>query len=135
MLQRDRENLGSGRRGRQQKKHSFSDFSDEIEKEKGKTFLHTYLYSGMTAQIKVKFSGMCDSNVHRCSSRYIATLANLFFFIRTEEPGVMSFLNNNEGDAGLVVCFELHARFTDSQELVSQHLSMKSNIRTSLTLS
>ena len=42
--------------------------------------------------------------------------------VGTEEPGVMSLLHNNEGDARFIAVLQLHAGLTDRAELMMQHL-------------
>ncbi|RNA31903.1 hypothetical protein BpHYR1_001805 [Brachionus plicatilis] len=67
------------------------------------------LDAGVTTQVKVKLGGMSDASVD-CGSRwYVATLAALFLSVGTKESCMMSLLNGNECDAGLIATLQFHA--------------------------
>lgn len=77
----------------------------------------------MRAEIKVEFGWMGDSGVDGRSGRDVARLARLLLLVGAEQPGVMAFLDNDEGDSGLVIRFEFNASFTNGCQLVLQHLT------------
>ena len=72
----------------------------------------------MGAEVEVKLSRMRDPHIHRSSSGNVATLADLFLLVGTEEPRVVPLLHHNERDARTVVLLQLHARLPDCQQLV-----------------
>ena len=49
----------------------------------------------MGAEVEVKLSRMRDPHIHRSSSGNVATLADLFLLVGTEEPRVMPLLHHN----------------------------------------
>ena len=65
---------------------------------------------------------MSDADVDRCSGRNVSGLSGLFFLVWAEESGVMALLNDDEGDAGLVVGLQLDAGLTNGGQLVLQNL-------------
>ena len=77
-----------------------------------------YLDSLVRTEIEVKLSWMCDSNINSCSSWNVSRLSGLLFFIRAEEPGVVAFLDYDEGDAGFVVGLEFDAGLPNSCQFV-----------------
>lgn len=76
----------------------------------------------MAAQIEIKLSRMSDTDVDRRSGRYVTTLPALFLLVGAEQPRVVSFLHNDEGDAWLVIGLEFYARLSDRRQLVLQQL-------------
>lgn len=76
------------------------------------------LDSLMGAKVEVEFCGMGDPDVHGGSRRNVSTFSALFFFVCAEKSGMMTFLNHNEGDAGLVIWFKLNASLPDGGKLV-----------------
>jgi len=76
------------------------------------------LDSLMGAKVEVEFCGMGDTDVHGGSGRNVSTFSALFFFVCAEKSGMMTFLNHNEGDAGLVIWFKLNASLPDGGKLV-----------------
>ena len=84
-----------------------------------------YLNASMGAEVEVKLCWMSDALVHSCSSRNVATLACLISTVSTEEAGVVTFLDNNECDAWLVVSLQLHAGRTHCTQLMGKNLFRK----------
>lgn len=82
----------------------------------------TYLNTRVRAQVEIKFSRMSDSHIDGSAGRDVPTLANLLPLISTEEPGVMSFLDNNERNARPIVVFQCHTGRADGQQFMSQDL-------------
>ncbi|KAK2174076.1 hypothetical protein NP493_830g00026 [Ridgeia piscesae] len=60
------------------------------------------LDASVTAQVEVKLSRMCDSDIDCRPGGDVSTLANLVLAVGTEQPRVVTFLHHDEGDAGLV---------------------------------
>jgi len=89
----------------------------------------------MRAKIEVELSWMANSNIDSCTSWNIARLSNLVVLVLAEQserknlftvtyeyskPRMMSFLNDYEGDTGLIRRLQLDASFSDSPQLVSK---------------
>lgn len=67
----------------------------------------------MTAQVEVELKGVGDICVHCCSCWDVPTLPNPLVLVCTEETGVMPFLDDNVGDARLVILFQFDAGISD----------------------
>ena len=61
----------------------------------------------MRAEIEVKLRGVSDTNVDGGTSGDVPGLAALLLLVRAEQTGVVTLLDHDEGDAGLVVSFQL----------------------------
>ena len=76
----------------------------------------------MRAEIEVELCWVSDSNIDSCTRGDVATLAALLLLVGTEQSGVMTLLDHNEGDAGLVVSLQLDAGLSDGRQLVLEHV-------------
>lgn len=74
----------------------------------------------MTAKVKVELGRVRDANVDCRSRRNISGLSALLLLVGAEESRVMSFLDDDEGDAGTVVGLEFDACLADGRQLVLQ---------------
>lgn len=74
-----------------------------------------YLDALMRAEVKVKFSWMCDSRVDGCSGRNVAGFTRLLLLVGTEKSSVMAFLNDDKGNSRLVIGFQLDTSFANSR--------------------
>ena len=106
----------------------------------------------MAAQVEVELGWMSDTNIDSRARRDVSTFANLntqssqyitrtrngrsvggrgiegcssclVFLISAKQSGVMSLLDNNERDSGLVSHFQLHARLANGAQLLGKHRS------------
>lgn len=77
-----------------------------------------YLNTLMTAKIKVKFGGVCDSDIDCRASGNISRLATLLLLIRTEQSCMMSLLYDNKCDAWSVVCLNFDASLTQCRQFM-----------------
>ena len=59
------------------------------------------------AQVEVKLGGVGDANVHGGPGRDVAALAALLLLVGAEESRVVTLLDHDEGDAGLIVWLQL----------------------------
>ena len=62
------------------------------------------------------------TNIDSCTRRDVPTFATLFFLLRTEQAGVVSFLHYNKRHSGFVISFKFNAGFTNSGQLVLQNM-------------
>jgi len=76
----------------------------------------------VAAEIEVELRGVGDTNVNRSARRYVARLPRLLLLVSTEKPGMMAFLDNDEGYPGLVVRLQLDASLADGGQLVLKHM-------------
>ena len=72
----------------------------------------------VAAQVEVELGGVGDPDVHRRACRNVSALPTLLLLVRAEEPGVVTLLHHDEGDAGLVVRLQLDASLADGSQLV-----------------
>ena len=61
----------------------------------------------MGAEIEVKLRRVSDPYVHSGPRGDVPALAALLLLVGAEQPGVVTLLHHDEGDAGLVVSLEL----------------------------
>lgn len=76
----------------------------------------------MATKVEIKFGWVCNANIDRRSRWNVATLTDLLLLICTEQSCVMSFLHNDECYSRAVIRLELHAGFTNGEQLVGQDL-------------
>ena len=62
----------------------------------------------MGTEIEVKLCRVSDPDVHGGPGGDVPALAALLLLVSTEQPGVVTLLHHNEGDAGLVVSLKLN---------------------------
>lgn len=67
----------------------------------------------MTAQVEVELKGVGDICIHCCSCWDVPALPNPLVLVCTEETGVMPFLDNDVGDARLIILFQFDAGISD----------------------
>lgn len=78
----------------------------------------SYLYSGVTTQIEVKFCGMCDADIDGCTSRNVTTATNLVLPVGTEESRVMPLLYDDERYTRLISHLQFHTGLAHSTQLM-----------------
>ena len=76
----------------------------------------------MRAQIKVKFCGMGDADVHCGTSRDVARTARLLARISAEQSSVVTLLNHDKSDARFVVWLQFDAGLANCRQFVLQNL-------------
>lgn len=74
------------------------------------------------AQVEIKLCWVGDSNVNCCACRDVARAARLLLEVSTEEASVVTLLNNNKGNAWLVVRLQFDASLPDGSQLMLQNL-------------
>ena len=65
---------------------------------------------------------MGDSDIHYGSRRDVSAASDLVLPVSTKQPGVVAFLDGNEGDSRLISNLQLHAGLPHSSQLMSKHL-------------
>ena len=60
------------------------------------------------AQVEIKLGGMGDAHIHGGPGGDVPALAALLLLVCAEQPGVVTLLHHDEGDAGLVVSLKLN---------------------------
>ena len=78
--------------------------------------IKTDLNAGVRAQIEVKLIGMTYVRVYNGACRNVATVSLPVFDVPAKQPGVVTFLNHDESDAGLVADLEIGAGGTDGTQ-------------------
>ena len=76
----------------------------------------------MRTQVKVELGWVCNARVDRGTCGNVSRFTRLFLLVSTEQSGVMTFLNHDEGYTRLVVWFQLYACLANSGQLVLQNL-------------
>ena len=61
----------------------------------------------MGAEIEIKLCRVSDPDVHGGSGGDVPALAALLLLVGAEQSGVVTLLDHDKCDAGLVVCLEL----------------------------
>lgn len=72
----------------------------------------------MTTQVKIKLCGVGNSDIHGGSGRDISASSYLVLAVGTEQSGVVSLLDHDEGNTGLVSQLQLHAGLSHGTQLV-----------------
>lgn len=81
-----------------------------------------YLYALVTAQIEIKLGGMSDTDIDRCTGRYVTTLPTLLLFVSTEQSGVVTLLYHYKRNAWLIICLQFNTSLTDRRQFVLEQL-------------
>ena len=81
-----------------------------------------YLNSFERRQEEGRLCGMCDVCINHCPGRDVLHSANALCRIFREEPRIMPFLNNQVGDARLVVGLERLAGALNGADLAHQDI-------------
>lgn len=81
------------------------------------TSVYSHLDACVAAQVEVELGRVRDAHVDCCASRYVATLAYLVLLVGAEEASVVTLLNDDERDTGLVSHLQFHTRLADSLQL------------------
>ena len=76
----------------------------EIEEKKRPLFSERTL---VRAEIEVELSGVSDTNIHRGPGWNVPALTALLLLVRAEQSGVVTLLDHDECDPGLVVSLQL----------------------------
>ena len=74
------------------------------------------------AQIEVELGGVGDAHVHGRPRGDVPGLPALLLLVRAEQTGVVTLLDHDERDAGLVVRLQLDAGLADGRQLVLEHV-------------
>src|SRR5689334_21817046 len=80
------------------------------------------MQTGVRLQIKVKFERVYNASVDDRSRHTVSIAVSLFTSCR-EETGMMTFLDNDKSDSGLIVVIQGGAGGTDRRDFRSQDLS------------
>lgn len=78
----------------------------------------THLNALVRTQVKIELSGMRDSSVDCRTGGNVSRFSRLFLFVRAEKSGVMTLLDYDKGDTGLVIRFQFDARLANSGQFV-----------------
>ena len=78
--------------------------------------------TGVTAQVEVEFSWMCDADIDGGAGRNVESFSDLILLVNSEETSVVTFLNSDEGDSWLVTTFEHHASLSDRPEFALENV-------------
>lgn len=76
----------------------------------------------VTAQVKVKFSGMSNTHIYSGASRNVSTFSALFLFVSTEKSSVMALLHYDKSDSRPVVRLKFYASLANRSQFVLENV-------------